>query len=89
MQRHPCALFLEGSHKRGGLQIPHRLRFGLLKRGEVEQRLQGLPAIARGLEQAFDFQSVGGFADMEKLRASFKLMSTDTAKKDKTAGRYA
>jgi hypothetical protein len=51
--------------------------------------LQGLPAIARGLEQAFDFQSVGGFADMEKLRASFKLVSTDTAKKDKTAGRYA
>jgi hypothetical protein len=34
-------------------------------------------------------QSVGGFADMEKFRALFKLVSTRNGKKDKTAGRYA
>ncbi len=45
---------------RGGLQIPHRLHFGLLKQGEGVQRLQGLPTIVRGLEQAFGASSLSG-----------------------------
>jgi hypothetical protein len=44
-QLKPCDLLLAESHKIGGLLIPHRLRFGLLKRLVGEQQLQTLRAI--------------------------------------------